>query len=254
MYNMFKLFLIIFFLISQSQDDVIFDQGNSSYNQGNYNEAIEKYTSIINNGYESSELYYNLGNAYYKINDIANSIFYFEKSLLLDPNNNETKNNLSFSQNMTIDRIETIPVNQLSKFISSFTNLFDYNTWLLISIIFEFLSFIVFSVYVFNKNTNTKKLYFSIGSIFLICFIIFLIVGINSKSVYEKNNPAILFDNRISFKSEPNERSDEIFILNEGTKVNVLEKLNEWSRVELLNGSKGWILSSSFQFIKSVNK
>ena len=92
MYNMFKLFLIIFFLISQSQDDVIFDQGNSSYNQGNYNEAIEKYTSIINNGSESSELYYNLGNAYYKINDIANSIFYFEKSLLLDPNNNETKN------------------------------------------------------------------------------------------------------------------------------------------------------------------
>ena len=250
MYNMFKLFLILFFLNTQSQVEVVFDEGNALYNQGNYTEAIEKYTSIINNGFESAELYYNLGNAYYKINDIANSIFYFEKSLLLDPNNNETKNNLSFSQNMTIDRIETVPVNQVSKFISKYTNVFDYNTWLLISIIFEFLSLIVFSLYLFNKNSDTKKRFFSIGSIFLFFFIIFLILGINSKSEYEKNNPAILFENRISFKSEPNERSEDLFLLNEGTKVNVLEKLNEWSLVELSNGSKGWILSSTFQTIK----
>ncbi|MFL2612084.1 MAG: tetratricopeptide repeat protein [Flavobacteriaceae bacterium] len=247
---MFKLFLILFFLNTQSQVEVVFDEGNALYNQGNYTEAIEKYTSIINNGFESAELYYNLGNAYYKINDIANSIFYFEKSLLLDPNNNETKNNLSFSQNMTIDRIETVPVNQVSKFISKFTNVFDYNTWFLISIIFEFLSLIVFSLYLFNKNSDTKKRFFSIGSIFLFFFIIFLILGINSKSEYEKNNPAILFENRISFKSEPNERSEDLFLLNEGTKVNVLEKLNEWSLVELSNGSKGWILSSTFQTIK----
>ena len=81
--------LILFFLNAQSQVEVVFDEGNALYNQGNYTEAIEKYNSIINNGFESGELYYNLGNAYYKINDIANSIFYFEKSLLLDPNNNE---------------------------------------------------------------------------------------------------------------------------------------------------------------------
>ena len=250
MYNMFKLFLILFFLNTQSQVEVVFDEGNALYNQGNYAEAIEKYTSIINNGSESAELYYNLGNAYYKINDIANSIFYFEKSLLLDPNNNETINNLSFSQNMTIDRIETVPVNQVSKFISKFTNLFDYNTWFLISILFEFLSIIVFSLYLFNKNSNTKKRYFSIGSIFLFCFIIFLILSVNLKSEYKKNNPAILFDSRISFKSEPNERSEELFLLNEGTKVNVLEKINEWSLIELSNGSKGWILNSTYQLIK----
>ena len=116
------------FLNAQSQVEVVFDEGNALYNQGNYYEAIEKYTSIINNGSESAELYYNLGNAYYKINDIANSIFYFEKSLLLDPNNNETINNLSFSQNMTIDRIEIVPINQVSKFISNFTNLFKGKT------------------------------------------------------------------------------------------------------------------------------
>ena len=250
MYNMFKLFLILFFLNAQSQVEVVFDEGNALYNQGNYTEAIEKYTSIIDNGSESAELYYNLGNAYYKINDIANSIFYFEKSLLLDPNNNETVNNLSFSQNMTIDRIEIVPINQVSKFISKFTNLFNYNSWILISIIFEFLSLIVFSLFLFNKNSNTKKRYFSFGSIFFLFFAIFLIIGINLKSEYKKNNPAILFDNRISFKSEPNERSEELFLLNEGTKVNVLEKINDWSLIELSNGSKGWVLNSTYQLIK----
>ena len=75
----------------------------------------------------------------------------------------------------------------------------------------------------------------------------FLAIG---KEEYEKNNPAILFDNRISFKSEPNERSEELFLLNEGTKVNVLEKINEWSLIELSNGSKGWVLNSTYQLIK----
>ena len=76
-----------------------------------------------------------------------------------------------------------------------------------------------------------------------------MILGVNSKSEYEKNNPAILFDSRISFKSEPNERSEE-YLLNEGTKVNVLEKINEWSLIELSNGSKGWVLNSKYQLIK----
>ena len=247
---MFKIIFTLFILNFQSQVEDVFDEGNILYNKGKYIEAIDKYNSIIMAGKESSELYYNLGNAYYKINNIANSIYYFEKSLLLDPNNKETKNNLVFSQNMTIDRIETVPVNQLTKFISNFTNIFDYSTWIFNAILFEFLSMIVFSLYLFSKNSRVKKRYFSFGSIFLICFIIFLIVGINSKSNFERNNPAILFENRISFKSEPNERSEEIFILNEGTKVNVLEKLNEWSQIELLNGSKGWILNSTYQLIK----
>ncbi len=77
-----------------------------------------------------------------------------------------------------------------------------------------------------------------------------MILGVNLKSEYKKNNPAILFDSRISFKSEPNERSEELFFLNEGTKVNVLEKINEWSLIELSNGSKGWILNSTYQLIK----
>ena len=100
-------FLFFSLIILNQNLTTLFDEGNSFYNNGNYEQAIEKYSSIIKSGYESSELYYNLGNSYYKLNDIANSIFYFEKSLLLDPNNLESKNNLSFANNMTIDSIRS---------------------------------------------------------------------------------------------------------------------------------------------------
>ena len=83
---------LLFFSFCIGQNAELFDKGNDLYNQGRYLEATESYSDIIKDGKHSSELYYNMGNSYYKLNDIANSIFYFEKSLLLDPNNNETIN------------------------------------------------------------------------------------------------------------------------------------------------------------------
>ena len=130
-------FLFFSLIILNQNLTTLFDEGNSFYNNGNYEQAIEKYSSIIKSGFESSELYYNLGNSYYKINDIANSIFYFEKSLLLDPNNLESKNNLSFANNMTIDRIETVPVNQIAKLISNLSTLFKYQQWFYVALFIE---------------------------------------------------------------------------------------------------------------------
>jgi tetratricopeptide (TPR) repeat protein len=243
-------FLFFSLIILNQNLTTLFDEGNSFYNNGNYEQAIEKYSSIIKSGYESSELYYNLGNSYYKLNDIANSIFYFEKSLLLDPNNLESKNNLSFANNMTIDRIETVPVNQIAKFISNLSTLFKYQQWFYFALFIELISVLFFVLYLFNKNSNTKRKYFSISISFFILFSIVLAISFNSKSISDKYNPAIIFENRIAFKTEPNERSEQILELNKGTKVNIIEDVNEWSLVELSNGSKGWVLKSSFQPIK----
>ena len=161
-------FLFFSLIILNQNLTTLFDEGNSFYNNGNYEQAIEKYSSIIKSGYESSELYYNLGNSYYKLNDIANSIFYFEKSLLLDPNNLESKNNLSFANNMTIDRIETVPVNQIAKFISNLSTLFKYEQWFYVALFIELISVVFFVLYLFNKHPNTKRKYFSISISFFI--------------------------------------------------------------------------------------
>ena len=102
------------FIFSQTENEFNFKSGIEFYNSGDYNEAINLFVKIINNGEHSDELYFNLGNSYYKINDIPNSIYYFEKALQLNPNDKDILNNLTYSQNMLIDKIDILPSNQLS--------------------------------------------------------------------------------------------------------------------------------------------
>ena len=129
---------LLFFSFCIGQNTELFDKGNDLYNQGRYLEAIESYSDIIKDDKHSSELYYNMGNSYYKLNDIANSIFYYEKALLLNPKSEKITNNLSFAQNMLIDKIEPLPQNQINSFFSSIINLFDYSIWQYIFLFFEF--------------------------------------------------------------------------------------------------------------------
>ena len=143
---------LLFFSFCIGQNTELFDKGNDLYNQGRYLEAIESYSDIIKDGKHSSELYYNMGNSYYKLNDIANSIFYYEKALLLNPKSEKITNNLSFAQNMLIDKIEPLPQNQINSFFSSIINLLDYSIWQYIFLFFEFTAVIFLILYLISKT------------------------------------------------------------------------------------------------------
>ncbi len=238
----------ISFCFSQNSD--LFEQGNELYNQGKYFDAIETYSSILKDGQHSDELYYNLGNSYYKLNDIANSIYYYEKGLILNPNSETINNNLLFAQNMLIDKIELLPENQISILINNIVNIFGFSTWQYLFIFFEYLAALLFVFYFISKKSSLKKKFFISGFSSLFIFIIFYFIANTSKSNYEKNNPAIIFDKEIELREEPNLRSEEITKLHEGTKLNVVESINDWSLIQLKNGNKGWITTSSFRLVK----
>lgn len=114
-----KIYIGLLFLFSvgivQGQNNALFDQATEAYNVGEYQKAIESYEKILENGEHSANLYYNMGNAYYKQNQIAPSIYYYEKALLLQPNDPEIENNLAYAKNMTLDAIESLPETGLSK-------------------------------------------------------------------------------------------------------------------------------------------
>ena len=249
-----KLLLIIYlfsssFVFSQKNNEVFFNSGLDLYNQGKYVEAISQFQLIIENGEHSENLYFNLGNSYYKINDIANSIYYFEKALKLNPNDKDILNNLSYSQNMLIDKIDKLPVNQVSEFFHSFSNSLSINQWLLIGIAFLYFFLGAFFLYYFNNKTRAKKNYFTFSTLFLVLSSIFIFNGIyrfeNEKNIIT----AIIFENKIDFRTEPNYRSDVLFNLHEGTKVLVKEELNEWTLIQISDGNTGWIESNSIKKI-----
>ena len=251
-----KNLLIIIYLLSsllgfsQTNNESYFNSALDLYNQGKYSEAISQFQLIIENGEHSYALYFNLGNSFYKINDIANSIYYYEKALKLSPNEKDILNNLSYSQNMLIDKIDKLPVNQVSQFFNSLSNTLSINQWLLFGIAFLYVFLGTFFLYYFNNKAREKKNYFTISALFLVLFNVFLFIGINRFENERNIISAIIFENKIDFRTEPNNRSDVLFNLHEGTKVIVKEELNDWTLIQISDGNTGWIES---ELIKKID-
>lgn len=236
-------------IFSQTENELNFKSAVELYNNGNYNEAVNLFIEIINNGEHSDALYFNLGNSYYKLNDIPNSIYYFEKALKLNPNDKDIINNLSYSQNMLIDKIDLLPSNQLSDFLNYISMFLSIKQWLVIGIIFLYFFLILFVFYFFKRVSNTKKRYFTYSTILFCASIIFILTAVTKFENQNSNLEAIIFEKKIDLRTEPNYRSEIQFNLNEGTKVNIKEELDDWILVELSNGASGWMESKSIKKI-----
>lgn len=240
---------IISWNYSQFPSEEIFSEGIKHYNEGEYGKAISSFMTILENGQHSSSLYFNLGNSFYKINDVANSIFYYEKALLLSPNDKDIVDNLSFSKNMLIDKIEILPTNQLKQFSNYVLGLLNVNKWLYLGLIILYISALFFLLYFFNSKSSLKKNYFIASIVSLFFAVFFFSTGIIKNLNQKSNLFAIIFDEKIDFRSEPNYRSEVLFNLHEGTKVLIKEELNDWVFVEIQDGNKGWIETQSIKKI-----
>jgi tetratricopeptide (TPR) repeat protein len=245
-----KAFYILIFLlssISMAQNETLFDQGNALYNDGNYIEAIEKYQAILKQGEHSAELYFNLGNSYYKLNNIAPSIYYYEKALQLAPDDKDILNNISFARNMTIDVVDTIPEVGFSKLINNITNMMSFDAWSKMAVGFVIVFVILFLSYYFSYASTKKRIAFvvSLASIVLTCTS--LSFAYHKYNLEKNDKPAIVFAKESQIKSEPNLRSSEAFKLHEGTKVQILDTVNNWKRIKLADGKTGWIVSEDIK-------
>jgi tetratricopeptide (TPR) repeat protein len=239
-----------FSLIGFTQNDQIFEQANALYNDAKYAEAIDKYESILDSKKHSAELYFNLGNANYKLNNIAPSIYYYEKALQLRPNDKEIKNNLAFAQNMTIDDIDKVPQVGFSRIINNMVNTFNTDTWAKFAIGGVLAFVLLFLMYHFSYSTSKKRIAFvvSIVSLFVACFSVAM--AFQKENLDKKDNPAIVFAQESRVRSEANKTSEEVFRLHEGTKIQVLETYEDWKKIQLRDNSTGWISSEDIRLLK----
>ncbi len=241
---------MLFGLVANGQNEAIFTKATAAYNDGDYEKAIGFYNSILENGQHSAALYFNLGNAYYKLNEIASSIYYYEKALLLKPNDPEILNNLGYAQNMTLDAIETIPETGLSKIYKSITNKLSFDQWAYLAVFFMFL-FVVFYILFYYFRYSSRKRWAFIGSfVSLFISIVAVALAFIQYDDFNKDQPAIVFADEIGIMSEPNDNSSEVFVLHAGTKVNVLDQLEDWKKIRLKDGKSGWILSENIKLLK----
>lgn len=227
-----------------------FETGNDLYQKGKYQEALNAYESVVNNHKQSAELFYNLGNCYYKLNKVAPAIYNYEKALVLKPNDGDVLNNLKFAQKRTIDEIKVIPKVGFGKLLRDFTGIYHYNTWGWISIGFSVLFLLSFIGYYFSQITVSKRIFFFSMFVFVIMLMISVASAIFEKSHFENEKPAIVFVEMTDVRSEPQKMASTVVVLHEGTKVYVKEAVVGWKKVQLTDGTEGWIESKSIKEVK----
>ena len=246
-----KKILFLIFIISQNFfAQTAFDQANSLYKKGQYQAAIESYENVFRSKKQSAELYYNLGNCYYKLNKVAPAIYNFEKALLLNPNDTDIQNNLRFAQKRQIDDIKVIPKVGFSKLLSDITSSHHYDVWAWFAVGFAGIFLGFFLAFYFMNQTLPKRLFFTAMIISFLAILICAAAALYAKSNFDNDQPAIVFAEVISVKTEPKSTSPDGFILHEGTKVFVLESADNWKQIELTDGKKGWLVSSSIKMLK----
>ncbi|WP_340199459.1 SH3 domain-containing protein [Ascidiimonas sp. W6] len=247
-----KIFLIVLLLplFSFGQNNETFNKATALYNDGKFEEAIVAYEAILADKKHSAALYYNLGNAHYKLNHIAPSIFYYEKALLLSPTDEDVLNNISFARNMAIDVIEPLPPTGFSKLIERSIGKLSYHNWAILAIVSVFLFTGLFLTYYFLYRQRLKRIAFIASFLFLGLGIFAISMAFYEYNAIQNKRPAIVFAEETIVKAEPNEGSASVFTLHEGTKVQVEESYEGWKKIRLADGKIGWLKSSVIKEIK----
>lgn len=239
--------ILFFSILCFGQNDQLFDQGKELYKNGKYQQAINSWMQILENGQTSSELYFNLGNAQYKLNQIGPSIYYYEKALQLAPNDSDIKTNLSFAENARVDAIEPLPKSVFSKWYSNIADTFTFDGWAVMAVVLSIASVAIFLLYYFSYSEKRKRALFAISMVAILFLLGSLTMAFLTYGDYSKNQPAIIFSNQIEVKSEPSMGGKTAFVLHEGTKVQILAKDGNWYRISLADGKDGWVPSSDLK-------
>ena len=233
--------------IGWGQDQDNFDKATTLYQKGDYTQAAAVYSSILKSGKESSALYYNLGNTYYKLNNVPESIYYYEKALQLDPENADAKNNLIFANQMKVDAITLLPKTWVRQLSDGIVGLFSAHTWAVLSIIGVFAFVLSFLLYYFVERTALKRTFFSLMLVFLFFAIGSYTLAHFCHKQVSQTQYAILFDKTVRVFSDANAYSSEVMQLHEGTKVEIIEDAKDWVKIRLVNGKTGWTKVSSLR-------
>lgn len=245
---LFVLFVQLFTIGIYAQETTI-KEAETAYTQKDYSKAIELYEKLLKQDGESAYIYYNLGNSYYKADKIAPAILNYERALLLDPGDSDIRFNLQMAKQKTVDKIEPLDDFFLTKWVSAIQNMGAVDSWAKIALI-SFLLFIgCLVLFFFSRQIRYRKLGFYAGLLLMLIVIFSNIFASNQKEDLLHRKSGIIFAPTVTIKSSPNESGNDLFILHEGTKVNIRSTLGDWSEISLEDGNVGWIPSDKIEII-----
>jgi len=235
--------------IYASRVDDLMAEGNAAYQNEDFAEAQKKYEEILNEGFVSPGLYYNLGNTYFKLNQLGKSILNYERALDLSPTFENAQYNLDIAKARTIDKIKAVPELFIISWWNSILRLFSPTGWSVIVIIFYLSLLTIIALWFLTKSSNNKQLLsmFGLGNLVVVVFLSVLLYS--SIKLETERDYGILLKSTVTVKASPNSNSEDAFVIHEGVKFLVQDELSDWAEIKLDDGKIGWLPKSTFETI-----
>jgi tetratricopeptide (TPR) repeat protein len=245
--------LLLFITASLFAQDAHIDEwmnaGNEAYRADKYSEALDDYLKIENEGYAGVGLYYNLGNTYYRLGQLGKAILYYERALLLDPNNEDVIYNLQIAKAHTKDKIKEVPKIFLAQWWETLISFFSPKGWAFFLVIF-YISFIaLLGVWFFTKSAAVRQSVFFVGLVDLIIVALLAVFLFSALKRESSNRHGVLITEEVTAKLSPDEKSGDAFIIHEGLKFKIEDELRDWAEIKLPDGKVGWLPKETYEEI-----
>ena len=230
---------------AQTIQDQEFAKANYYYNESRYDTAVVIYERIMEEGFVSAPLLYNIGNTYFKMRNFPMAILNYEKALKLDPTNDEIKQNLAIANALITDKIEPMPVFFMTKWWRNIGNQLSANGWARATLMFFCLLLLLLFVYFTAHTKVVRKATFFSSILVIMLFVCSIIFAYQKYNYLNEHNEAIVMTPTITVKSSPSSSGVDLFVLHEGTKVEIMDNADNWDKIKIADGSVGWMPSSA---------
>lgn len=224
-------------------------QGDAAFSQKNYTAAVENYRNALSAGQTSPELLYNLGNAYFRLDSLAQAILYYERTLRLDPSFDDARENLQLANSRTVDRISPLPSFFLADWVHTLASRISLPAWRIITLLALALLAAAIVAFLLSHSLHRRKLAFSVAVLFTVLTVASFLLLLAAVHHANDHSQAVVMQQSVAVKSTPEEVSPDKLILHEGTKVTISQTLSGYHEIILADGTKGWCDTNSVERI-----
>ncbi|MDX2173913.1 MAG: tetratricopeptide repeat protein [Bacteroidota bacterium] len=243
------IFILLLTFVSKTFSNEKLQKAEQAYDSKKYKDAILNYEELVKDGFKSYQLYYNLGNTYYKNNQLGKAIYYYELARKINPNDEDVRINLGIASAKTIDKIDAKENFFISAVKSNLLSSLSTSSWAWLSIATLLIGCVLFFVFVSSGNVALKRISFLFSIFLLIGFVITYSLGYSALKSKSENKFAIITAKEIKIMNEPTPAASSKFSLHEGTKIRVVENNGDWLLIKLDNGNEGWVKTTDVGII-----
>ena len=248
-YSFVWLLLAMICFGSTSAKAVTKNNADTEYQKGNYQQAIRDYEEILKNG-ESAEIYFNLGNAYYRTDNITKAVLNYERARLLSPGDDDINFNLQFARSKTIDKITPESEMFFVTWYKSLVNFTSVDNWAKTGILCIVMALLLVLLYLFGPQLMLRKIGFFGGLAFFVIFLLSNLFAFQQKQALDNRTGAIIISPSVNIKKTPAKNSADQFVLHEGTRVDIIDKgMTDWRCIRVGDGREGWIETKAIEEI-----